>query len=59
MLREFVVADPVIVARARRAVTSLVEGWLKDETYKERPGQACASCSFVRWCPGGERKTNR
>lgn len=59
VLKEFAVGDPVIIARARLAIASLVEGWLKDTTYKERPGQACATCSFARWCPGGERKADR
>jgi len=59
VLKEFAVGDSVIVARARRAIASLVKGWLKDTAYKEKPGRPCATCSFARWCPGGERKADR
>jgi len=56
VLREFAVHDPVIVARARQVVGSLVGEWLRDRTHKERPGRSCSACAYAHWCPSGERR---
>ncbi|MDQ3578798.1 MAG: PD-(D/E)XK nuclease family protein [Actinomycetota bacterium] len=49
------VDDPAIVARARKELTSLVEGWFEDTEHPTKSGTACRDCPFTRWCPDARK----
>lgn len=44
-------ADPSLVEAAREVVHGLAAAWHADTEWAPRPGWACGTCEFSRWCP--------
>lgn len=51
--------DPEFVAEAHEVVRTRFARWHADVELKTRPGKACRTCAFTRWCPDAVTKEEK